>query len=204
MNTSPYHELPISDWENKTKELIEQHPINSLEIYEVVLKVWAEIFESNITSGGYRIGVDFFPRPQIMGYLLHELIPLEFSRRYPNFWRREQNDGEKDLVYIPDEQFSIEIKTSSSVRSTYGNRSYAQTSTTGRTVKKKDKSGYYLVINFQKFDKNIRQIQKPQITLVRFGWIDWGDWKGQAAATGQQAKLSSDVERYKLLKLPLL
>jgi hypothetical protein len=69
MNTSPYHELPIIDWENKTKELIEQHPINSTEIYEVVLKVWSEIFESNITSGGYRIGVDFFPRPQIMGYL---------------------------------------------------------------------------------------------------------------------------------------
>ena len=203
MNTSPYHELPISAWEDKTKELIEQHPLNSTEIYEVVLKVWAEIFESNITSGGYRIGVDFFPRPQIMGYFLHELIPLEFSRRYPNFWRREQNDGEKDLVYIPDPRFSIEIKTSSSARSTYGNRSYAQTSTTGRTAKKRDKSGYYLVINFQKFDKNITQIQQPKITLIRFGWIDGGDWKGKAAATGQQAKLSRDVERYKLLSLPL-
>ncbi|MGK7921714.1 MAG: ScaI family restriction endonuclease [Trichodesmium sp.] len=39
--------------------------------------------------------------------------------------------------------------------------------------------------------------------LVRFGWLDQDDWQGQVAATGQQARLSSDVERYKLLELPL-
>jgi hypothetical protein len=199
---SPYKELPVSDWQSKTRELIQQHPLDSDEIYEVVLQVWKEIFESNLTSRGYRIGVDLFPRPQIMGFFLHELIPLEFSNRYPEIWRREENESEKDLVYLPDDYFSIEIKTSSSKYNTYGNRSYAQQSTTGRKTKK-DKSGYYLVVNFQKFEKNKPGHDIPKINLVRFGWIDFSDWQGQAAATGQQARLNRDVEKYKLLKLPL-
>lgn len=73
---SPYLGLPVERWEAKTRELIEEHPLDSNEIYELILKVWTEIFQSNITSAGYRIGVDLFPRPQIMGYFLHELIPL--------------------------------------------------------------------------------------------------------------------------------
>ncbi|XZO04092.1 MAG: ScaI family restriction endonuclease [Microcoleus sp.] len=67
----------------------------------------------------------------------------------------------------------------------------------------KDKSGYYLVVNFQKFNPKIEGVQTLNINLVRFGWIDREDWQGQTAATGQQAKLSPDVERYKLLKLPI-
>lgn len=138
-----------------------------------------------------------------MGYFLHELIPLELARRYPEIWRREENATEKDLVCLLDDCFSIEIKTSSSNRNTYGNRSYTQLSTTG-IEGKKNKSGYYLVVNFHKFNKNVQGSQKPQINLVRFGWLDREDWQGQAAATGQQAKLSPAVERYKLLQLPTL
>jgi hypothetical protein len=131
-----------------------------------------------------------------MGFLLHELIPLELERRYPNIWKRNQNAQDKDLVYIPNDRFSIEIKTSSSNRNIYGNRSYAQVHENSR----KDKSGYYLAINFEKFSSNLLS---PRITSVRFGWLDMSDWQGQNAATGQQARLSPDVERFKLLKLPL-
>lgn len=138
-----------------------------------------------------------------MGYFLHELIPLEFARRYPKVWRREENANEKDIVCLLDNKFSVEIKTSSSSRNTYGNRSYTQLSTTG-SEGKKNKSGYYLVVNFQKFNKNVQGSQRPQINLVRFGWLDREDWQGQAAATGQQARLSPAVERYKLLQLPNL
>jgi hypothetical protein len=46
-------------------------------------------------------------------------------------------------------------------------------------------------------------LTNPKIKLVRFGWIDQEDWQGQISATGQQAKLSVDVKRYKLLELPL-
>jgi len=138
-----------------------------------------------------------------MGYFLHELIPLELARRYPEVWRREENATEKDLVCLLDDCFSIEIKTSSSNRNTYGNRSYTQLSTTGREGKK-NKSGYYLVVNFQKFNQKNQGSQLPQINLVRFGWLDREDWQGQASDTGQQAKLSSDVESYKLLELQTL
>ncbi|MGK7905294.1 MAG: ScaI family restriction endonuclease [Hormoscilla sp.] len=198
---SPYEGIPVEKWSAKTRELIEQHPLNPEEIYKLIIRIWDEIFESNITSACYRIGVDLFPRPQIMGLFLHELIPLEFARRYPGIWRGQENEEEKDIVYIPNQKFSLELKTSSSKRSTYGNRSYAQKSTTSGKGKK-DKSGYYLVVNFEKFDKQ-KKSQRPAITLVRFGWIDWSDWQGQVAATGQQARLSLDVERYKLLELPL-
>lgn len=129
-----------------------------------------------------------------MGYFLHELIPLELTRRYPEIWRREENATEKDLVCLLDDCFSIEIKTSSSDSNTYGNRSFTQENTTGREGKK-NKSGYYLVVNFQKLDKNIQGSQQPQINLVRFGWLDREDWQDQAAENGQKATLSSDLER---------
>ncbi|MFN9402025.1 MAG: ScaI family restriction endonuclease, partial [Dolichospermum sp.] len=53
----------------------------------------------------------------------------------------------QDVNFDLQHNFSIEIKTSSSPRNIFGNRSYAQKSTTGKT--KKSKSGYYLVINFE-------------------------------------------------------
>lgn len=194
---SPYAGITVEQWEAKTRQLIEDHPLDHNEIYEVVLQVWDDIFESKIGSKPFKIGEDLFPRPQMMGFFLHELIPLEFQHRYPDLWRRERKLDEKDLVYLPNNHFSVEIKTSSSARSIYGNRSYAQK---GRTSKK-SKSGYYLAINFQKLTSEVRD---PKIRLVRFGWLDHEDWQGQAAATGQQARLSRDVERLKLLGLPLL
>jgi hypothetical protein len=192
---SPYHRLRVNAWEKRTRELIREHPLDTAAIYDVALKAWDDIFNSGIGSKPFKIGQDLFPRPQIMAYFLHELIPLEFARRYPGVWRREETADEKDLVYIPDPKYSIEIKTSSSAKSIFGNRSYAQE--TGNP--KKSKSGYYLAINFQKFGP----ARKPQIVAIRFGWLDHSDWIGQAAATGQQARLDPDVARYKLLILPL-
>ncbi|NJN94664.1 MAG: ScaI family restriction endonuclease [Anaerolineales bacterium] len=196
--TSPYTGLSVQDWASKTRELIERHPLDPNEIYEVVLQVWNDIFESDIGSKPFRIGIDLFPRPQVIGYFLHELIPLEFTHRYPGIWRREETTDEKDLVYIPNPIYSIEIKTSSSLRNIYGNRSYAQET----IIDKKSKSGYYLAINFQKFSKTV-EAKRPSVTSMRFGWLDHEDWIGQIAATGQQSRLSQEVERNKLLALPL-
>ncbi|MFZ1552041.1 MAG: ScaI family restriction endonuclease, partial [Anaerolineae bacterium] len=91
---SPYLGLPIESWENRTRELIDEHPLEMIEINDVVLKVWNDIFSSGIGSKPFKIGEDLFPRPQIMAYFLHELIPLEFSRRYPGTWRREETADE--------------------------------------------------------------------------------------------------------------
>jgi len=195
MTQSPYEGLLANEWYNRTLSLIQAHPLDTFEIYEVVHKVWVDIFLSGIGSKPFKIGVDIFPRPQVMAFFLHELIPLEFAHRYPTNWRREQTVDEKDLVFIPDQKYSIEIKTSSSVKNIYGNRSYAQESVTN----KKLKSGYYLAVNFEKFNSG----KIPQITSVRFGWLDHTDWIGQVAETGQQARLKPDSDRYKLIKLPL-
>jgi len=135
---SPYKGLDTENWKNKTLELIEEHPLKPKEISEVVRKAWDDIFLSTIGSRPFRIGSDLFPQPQIMGFFLHELIALEFSCRYPGIWRREETSDEKDMVCIPDALYSIEIKTSSSPRNIFGNRSYAQKT----SASKKSKSGY--------------------------------------------------------------
>jgi len=191
---SPYKGVPEEKWHNVTKELIRCHPLSSNEIVEVVLKCWDSIFDSCLGTRNYRIGKDIFPKPQIMGFLLHQFIALELEARYPGLWKGEEKAGDKDLVYIPDDKFSIEIKTSSNPARIFGNRSYAQKAKT----KKKSKEGYYLAINFEKFSK---KVSHPEILLIRFGWIDAEDWIGQKAASGQQARLNATVETRKLIEI---
>jgi len=192
--TSPYKNLKPSSWLEVTKKLVDEHPLDPGEIVDVVLASWESIFASKMGTKGFHIGKDIFPKPQIMGFFLHELIPLELSVRYPKKWRGERNAFDKDVVYIPNDLYSIEVKTSSNPSHIYGNRSYAQ----GNTQKKKAKSGYYLAVNFEKFSKTITY---PNILLVRFGWLDSDDWIGQKASTGQQSRLPLDVENNKLLEL---
>ncbi|MDR3737496.1 MAG: ScaI family restriction endonuclease [Terracidiphilus sp.] len=195
MADSPYLGLAEAKWLQKTNELIEAHPLKTKEIKEVVLQAWDDLFDSKFGPKNFKIGTHIFPKPQIMGFFLHELIPLEFATRYPNKWRGEKTAGDKDAVYIPDNKFSIEIKTSSHAAQIFGNRSYAQV---GTTEGKKSKSGYYLTVNFGKFTATEC---RPKILKIRFGWIDHSDWIGQAAATGQQAHLVAGADRYKLLAI---
>jgi hypothetical protein len=192
--TSPYRGIGIEGWERKTQDLLGMHPLRAGEIVEVVLKAWNDIFASKIGTKPFRIGSHILPRPQIMAFLLHELIPLELEYRYPGVWRGDISAGEKDLVCIPDDLHPVEIKASSSVRQIFGNRSYAQPARTS----KKSKSGYYLGVNFEKFSG---EGTRPRIRRVRFGWLDHADWVGQQAATGQQARLNIEADRRKMLVL---
>ncbi|MDR3175240.1 MAG: ScaI family restriction endonuclease [Desulfovibrio sp.] len=188
----PYSNSSPATWNNITKSLIEAHPLKSDVLVSAVLSAWQSIFRSSIGEG--LIGRDIFPQPQIMGYLLHELVPLELQSRYPGIWQRDVTSADKDIVYIPDPRFSIEVKTSSDPRHIFGNRSYAQETTNG----KKAKTGYYLAINFQKFDATP---STPQIVRIRFGWLDATDWIGQKAATGQQSRLPKEIYEGKLLTI---
>lgn len=191
---SPYKDTSSDKWLKITQELLKRHPLSIDEIREIVLCSWEEIFLSKIGSKPYFIGKNMFPKPQIMGFFLHEIIPLEFENRYPGKWRKEKSASDKDLIYNPENLYSIEIKTSSNPSSIFGNRSYAQETSKG----KKSKSGYYLAINFEKFsEENL----KPRIIQIRFGWLDHEDWMGQKAATGQQSRLSREVENYKLIRI---
>ena len=188
---SPYEGLPEDGWAAKTKRLISAHPLAVEEMVEVTRASWNHIFASRI--GEFSIGSDILPRPQVMGFFLHELIALDFEARYPHQWRRDQKSSEKDLVFIPNDLFSTEIKTSSSKNKIFGNRSYAQVGESN----KKSKSGYFLAINFGKFTGDVR----PEVNLIRFGWLDHSDWVGQKAPTGQQAHLTTQAEQLKLITL---
>lgn len=191
---SPYSGVSHERWIEKTKELVAAHPLGTKEIVEVVLEAWEGIFESTIGKKGFKIGTEIQPKPQMIGFFLHELISLEFETRYPGIWQAERAASDKDLVHLPDEVFSVEIKTSSNPSRIFGNRSYAQRARSS----KKSKSGYYLAVNFQKFSP---KTNTPRILRVRFGWLDDTDWIGQKAATGQQARLAPAVEQGKLLLL---
>ena len=191
--TSPYEGIDADSYREITEELVNKHPLNTQELAEICLSSWDEILQTQIGGkDGLAIGVDIFPKPQIMAFFLHELIPHTLQKRYPDTWKPEATAHDKDIVHIPDEQYSIEIKTSSSPKNIFGNRSYAQDPETS----KKKKTGYYLAVNFEKFSK---KTTRPEILLIRFGWIDHGDWMGQKAATGQQARLSPETEKGKLL-----
>lgn len=185
-NTSPYLGYNKNDWAEITENLIERHPLGLDELQEVVLVAWENIFQTSIGRHNLKIGQHIFPKPQVIGALLHELIPAELSATFPKEWRGEKYADDKDIVYMPNDYYSIELKTSSNANRIFGNRSYAQRPTEG----KKGKNGYYLAVNFEKFST---QTPKPEILVIRFGWLDHTDWIGQAAATGQQAKLASET-----------
>jgi hypothetical protein len=127
-----------------------------------------------------------------MGFFLHEFIALRLATTHPKLWRGDKDATEKDLVCLKDPAFSVEIKTSSNALHIFGNRSYAQ----GTSLAKKGKSGYYLAVNFQGFSH--AKGGKPEVTWVRFGWIDSTDWIGQKSQTGQQCRLPREVEELKL------
>ncbi|MBC3196214.1 ScaI family restriction endonuclease [Pseudomonas poae] len=194
---SPYKYKPIEEWSSITDELIAAHPLSENQIVDYCLAAWNDIYCSKIGRHGFRIGEDIFVRPQIIGALLHELIPAEIVANNPRLWQREQRVDDKDIVYVPDNAFSIELKTSSNSSKIFGNRSYAQ----APTESKKSKDGYYLTINFEQI--KARSDTPPEITIIRFGWLDHTDWTGQAAATGQQAWLSKEAYLYKLKTLYL-
>lgn len=192
---SPYAGLPVSQWSKRTAELLEAYPLTGKQIAEPILEAWDSIFESKIGRHGIQIGKEIFPSAQVMASYLHVMIPLEFAAIYPGVWRSDQTASEKDLVYIPDDAFSAEIKASSSAKKIFGNRSYAQEATS----LKKNKNGYYLAVNFEKFASDRTTPQRPRIRLIRFGWLDHSDWKGQDKPTGQNASLLSESDQGKLI-----
>jgi hypothetical protein len=193
-NASPYSNTNKSTWAKITDELIEAHPLNEGEIVEFCLAAWGNLFSSSIGRHGLKIGQHIFPKPQIIGALLHELIPAEIVATYPKDWQREQEKDDKDIVYLPDDRFSVELKTSSNPNQIFGNRSYAQVPSQQR----KSKDGYYLTVNFEQIKEKAKQ---PNILRVGFGWLDHTDWIGQTAATGQQARLSPETYTLKLKTL---
>lgn len=194
MSKSPYLGKKVSDWSTITDELIAKHPMTKDEIVETILKSWEDIFNSKI--GSFSIGKEIEPNPQIMSFLLHELVAHYLTLKHPGIYKVGTEKNEKDIHCITDSSLSIEIKGSSHPNQIFANRSYAQPQSGNG---QKDKNGYYIAINFEKFD-NVKP-NLPKILLIRFGYLEHTDWIAQAAATGQQARLSADVYNYKLKQI---
>jgi hypothetical protein len=195
MPNSPYHDKPIEEWSNITEKLIAKHPISTNEIVEIVLRSWNDIFTSKI--GAFSIGKEIIPSPQIMSFLLHELVAHYLSLKHPDTYVVGTAKFEKDIHCIADDSLSIEIKGSSHPNQIFANRSYAQPQS--ENGPKKSKDGYYIAINFEKIDNE--QSSLPKILLIRFGYLEHSDLIPQNSATGQQARLSSDAYRYKLKQI---
>lgn len=189
---SPYKGKPQSDWQQITVNLVVNHPL-FLELSAVVLDSWKAIFNSKI--GGFYIGKDIFPEPQIMGFILHNLIALFLSKRHKGEYKLGAPHVEKDVHCIAHPDLSFEIKTSSNPTKIFGNRSYAQPATKNEA---KSKDGFMLAVNFEKFTP---ENHHPKIKLIRFGYIEHSDWIAQSSSSGQQARLSPDTYRMKFVKI---
>ena len=102
---SPYQNQTAENWEKITRDLINEHPLTESQIIQAVLLSWEQIFKSKI--GPLSIGKQIFPTPQIMSTILHELIPYNLAENVCNDYRVGDSKLEKDIVYIPDNKYSI-------------------------------------------------------------------------------------------------
>ncbi len=151
---NPYNRKAVEKWRAITEQLVSEHPLSPC-IVDLCLKSWQSILNGKINTYLNIKICDMNISPQATGALLHDVIPEYITKNISGF--RKGIGKEKDVVCEFDDTFSFEIKTSSQ-KSIYGNRSYAK-SDTG-----KDKSGYYLTINFEKISAN-----SPRIMLIQMG-----------------------------------
>ena len=183
---NPYEGKDFDLWSSITEKLVDAHPLTP-HIVDLCLKSWQSILNGKINTYLNLLISEMRISPQATGALLHDVIPEYIEKNVEGF--RKGVGKEKDIVCEYDDSFSIELKTSSQ-KSIYGNRSYAK-SDTG-----KDKSGYYLTINFEKIS-----VSEPKILLIQMGWLDHSDWRGQKSETGQQASLTKEARSSKFVVL---
>jgi hypothetical protein len=189
---SPYEDLSEEQWLAKTEILVKQHPLKFETIKRVALSCWYTLWATKIGEDKLSISLSELDVPAtVTGYFFEKLFAKELETESPSLWRGGRSKEDKDIVYIPDDFYSIEIKSSGQLGvKVFGNRSYGQNVENSK-LEKKEKSGYYITVNFY----------EQTLNLLRFGWIDHEDWKAQEAPTGQAAGLSNAVYKYKLLEI---
>ena len=194
MTESPYLNHPEEEWPQITKGLVDGFPLSREEIVKTVLEAWDNFYTSSFGNGKLTIGKDIFLPAQATGVILEKLIASILENKYPKLWKGGHEKTHKDIIHLEDDQFSFEIKTSSSPSGLYGNRSTGYRSDNSR----KSRTGYYLVINYllPKEEDTNKKVRK-----IRFGWIDDDDWVGQEQASGQQASIGAHLAKLKLITL---
>lgn len=179
-----------------TKKLMDEHPIfsNSEFLLNKIFEAWSIIWDTKI--GNPKINfllTDIEPRAQIIG----EFFETIFSKIIGEECNTVRGSSkEKDIIFrnLDLSKYNFEIKTSGQLGGgIYGNRSYNQPDSNGDidSISRKGKSGYYLCINFYRFN----------IYKIRIGWINSNDWKPQKSQNGQAAILEDYVYAEQLIEL---
>jgi len=170
---------------------VDQHPLSTDQILDAALLSWSRLWSTWV--GDANVGfplAEIDPPATVIGYMFEKLFAKELAARLPGSWRGGIG-SEKDLHCLADETMSVEMKASGQLGyKVFGNRSYGQ-ALANEDAGKKDKSGYYITVNF--FGQ--------KLTLLRFGWIDATDWQAQKSATGQMAGLPPEVYAHKLIAI---
>jgi len=189
MTISPYKDRPKEEWLSITNKLIKKYPLSTDEILEISLLSWGKLWTTKV---GNTINLNEVELPAtVIGSFFQKLFAHELASRYPTKWRGERNKEDKDIVYIENDLFSTEMKSSGQMKyKIFGNRSYNKESqNTDNSLK--NKSSYYITINFS----------GKILTLIRLGWIDKDDWISQASENGQAATLNQNTYKYKLIEI---
>ena len=174
--------------DNAIKQIIDSFVITTDDIRDITLE-----------SGEYMLNDTLYGDPMVevirnapnSGSFIGHIFPMAFRKifipRYPKIFRPEQGPYEKDIVCLIDPSNSFEIKASTSVDDIRGNNSYAW----GEL--EKDKSSYYLSVNFNP-DSYV-------IDMIRFGWLDIEDWTKTLSGQGQGSTVKVKPRRTKMQKL---
>ena len=109
---SLYTDKNLDEWKSITADLLDKNPLNIEEIVEITLDAWERIFQSEICD--LKIGKDIYPNPQMMGYFIETIIASHLSKKYPDIWKHGREKTEKDIVCLTNQDYSIEVKSSSS------------------------------------------------------------------------------------------
>jgi len=191
---SPYKNKNISEWKSITESLVNSFPIKKNELKKFTEDAFKDYLNITISTSKLQVGKDIFFPAQATGVIIDKLIGNIIRKNKGNQWKSGDKKIEKDVVNTTNDNYSFEIKTSSSKSGIFGNRSM------GHISKNKIKitSGYYLIINYKLPKENDKSLE---IYKIRFGWIDDFDWKGQASPTGQQSTISKECKEFKLLDL---
>lgn len=108
--------------------------------------------------------------PQAIGAIFHNLYPYELSKVAGVAVRMGHVKREPDVVIEDAPLYRLEIKSSSSRRGVFGNRSDTQP----RATALKEKGAYYLVLNYDKGASAARR--SPENLRIRFGFLTPNDW----------------------------
>lgn len=189
---TPYRDKEEAEWLGITSTLVKKHPLGLVEIRDITIASWDELWRTKIGSGKSAFALQDMCLPAtVVGHFFEKLFLRNLASKYPEHWRGPREKSSKDIVYIPNNEFSIEMKCSGQLGlKVFGNRSYGQ-QVVDPAGTAKSKSGYYITVNFY----------ETNLTLVRFGWIDHADWQAQKAQTGQMAGLSEKVYKNKLVNI---